>query len=154
MGGDWRKIPEFNLSSSSDNIKRISDYFERMTKRHSIWGFKDPRTSLLLDIYNKVDSNIKYVWAMRNINEVANSLFKRNNMPREEAMALWLSYNSAIDNSLRKNNNDYIQIYYEDLIKNPKYQIKRVLQWANSKDLRLNNEVSNFIFKKNKNSRV
>lgn len=60
----------------------------------NIWGFKDPRTTVLLDLWTKVFDNSKvepkYILAVRNPASVAVSLKKSARMPEELSELMWL----------------------------------------------------------------
>ena len=61
------------------------------------FGFKDPRTTLLLRFWKQVFSDIgavpHYVFCVRNPAQVARSLFARDSMERGQAEFRWLHYN-------------------------------------------------------------
>ena len=61
------------------------------------YGFKDPRTTLLLRFWKQVFVEIgatpRYVFCVRNPAQVARSLFARDSMERGQAEYRWLHYN-------------------------------------------------------------
>ncbi len=61
--------------------------------QRSPWGFKDPRTLLLLDGWLQLLSNVRLVGIFRHPLAVAASLESRNLMARDRALELWLEYN-------------------------------------------------------------
>lgn len=56
-------------------------------------GFKDPRTLLVLDGWLQVYPSLELVGIFRHPLRVAASLARREQMPRERALALWYDYN-------------------------------------------------------------
>jgi hypothetical protein len=52
-------------------------------KHMKLWGFKDPRTCLFLDFWNKIDKNFKYLFIYRNPDLVFQSL-KRRGIPEDQ----------------------------------------------------------------------
>jgi len=62
-----------------------------------LFGFKDPRTTLLLPFWNQVFADIgaepRYVLCIRNPAQVVRSLAMRDNMARGQAEYRWLHYN-------------------------------------------------------------
>ncbi len=62
----------------------------------SVFGFKDPRTSILLPFWQSVFQELGiddgYVFAIRNPLSVAESLHRRNGIEREKALCLWVKY--------------------------------------------------------------
>jgi hypothetical protein len=63
--------------------------------RSSLWGWKDPRTSLTLPFWQLLIPNLAHVICVRHPLDVAASLHRRDGMQRDEALALWLRYNAA-----------------------------------------------------------
>ena len=61
-----------------------------------MFGFKDPRTLLVLEGWKKVFPAIECVGIFRHPNAVARSLENRSAMPREDALKLWYRYNSLL----------------------------------------------------------
>lgn len=68
--------------------------------RQPNWGWKDPRTSLLLDFWAKVCPNAYFVLLYREPAEVINSLFRRGDpaivASPDLALRAWLVYNAEI----------------------------------------------------------
>ncbi len=62
----------------------------------AVFGFKDPRTSILLPFWQSVFEEMGvsdgYVFAIRNPLSVAESLHRRNTIDREKALCLWVKY--------------------------------------------------------------
>lgn len=49
---------------------------ERRSESHSIWGWKDPRTSLFMDLWLDLDKDIKFIFMYRSPYEVIESIFR------------------------------------------------------------------------------
>lgn len=60
------------------------------------WGFKDPRTILVLDGWRQLLPDIQFVGIFRHPEAVARSLDARGGMPREQAWLLWENYNHRL----------------------------------------------------------
>lgn len=64
---------------------------------HPLWAWKDPRTCLLFplwkDILKENGVDVVCVFAIRNPNDVANSLHKRDGIPVEKAYGMWFNHN-------------------------------------------------------------
>jgi len=60
---------------------------------HPLWGWKDPRTCLLLplwrDVLEEMGTKLLCVFVVRNPQNVANSLIARDAIPVNEALGLW-----------------------------------------------------------------
>jgi hypothetical protein len=62
----------------------------------SVFGFKDPRTLLVLDGWKILVPDIEFVGIFRHPNAVARSLEKRSAKAWEESIGLWYAYNSVL----------------------------------------------------------
>lgn len=60
------------------------------------WGFKDPRTLLLVEGWRHLLPELRFVGIFRHPTAVAQSLAARGGMPQEQAFALWLAYNKRL----------------------------------------------------------
>jgi hypothetical protein len=60
------------------------------------FGFKDPRTLLVVDGWKVVCPHLQFVGIFRHPDLVADSLARRSEMPRESALALWYQYNQRL----------------------------------------------------------
>lgn len=75
---------------------KIKDIVTTNFSNRAIWGFKDPRTCLLLPLWKSIfqELNIEpvYMICLRNPLNVAASLQKRDRFTNEKSMALWTLY--------------------------------------------------------------
>ena len=66
---------------------------------HPVWGWKDPRTCLLLPVWRKLlgelNTGLTGIFVVRNPVEVASSLIRREPIPFERALAIWFNYCAA-----------------------------------------------------------
>jgi hypothetical protein len=84
---------------------------EHLAKAHALivqnfgkgpFGFKDPRTLLVVSGWKQAFPAIEFVGVVRHPNAVARSLQKRSDMPEEKALSLWYAYNSALLQEYKK----------------------------------------------------
>ena len=74
----------------------------RRNSKFSIWGWKDPRTSLFLHQWKRLIPDLKVVLLWRPCAEVVESLLDRarkdgdNDVPTIGAVACWCAYNQSI----------------------------------------------------------
>lgn len=61
-----------------------------------IFGFKDPRTLLVLDGWKRACPDMEFVGIFRHPLAVARSLNKRSGMPFSQGLGLWARYNSLL----------------------------------------------------------
>lgn len=75
-------------------LEKISD---SLSKQHGLCGVKDPRLLLLLDSWLEIITRRPVlVGTFRHPQAVAISLHKRNGIPIEDALHLWMNYNSKL----------------------------------------------------------
>ena len=72
----------------------------------SIWGWKDPRTTLFLDFWSRLIPDAKYLFVYRSPWEVLDSLFRRGDVIFRTnpnfAVAQWCNYNQAVLNFFQR----------------------------------------------------
>lgn len=108
-GGSW-----FNPPAREDiikvgktyekEIKEIVSHEITMAKKKGLqsWGFKDPRTSLTIEVWYKHLPNPQFVVCYRDIGDVALSLYKRDRTPIKKGEELAREYNKRISLFLEK----------------------------------------------------
>lgn len=101
-------------------------------RRHlRVWGWKDPRTSLLLDFWDKIIPHAKYIFVYRHPSEVCESVSKLKGIEvfqkhPEYIEKCWREHNQNIYDFAIKNRNRCIVLNSNDLTKNPN-KIKNLL---------------------------
>ncbi len=93
-GGSWHEPP--------DQIKwlplhkAVRNLFIESRAGHKIWGFKDPRTLLVLEGWLQVLPDAQCVGIFRHPAEVALSIQSRNNFDLGKCFDIWTSYNQKL----------------------------------------------------------
>ncbi len=95
-GGAWLQPPE-KIRASRVQSKVLHDYAANLATHHPA-GLKDPRLLLLLDLWAELAPSYRLAGSFRHPLAVARSLERRNQMPADEALALWLAYNQRLVN--------------------------------------------------------
>lgn len=93
-GGAWDDPPAKVCWTSEHNDRALA-----LLAKHAsepLFGFKDPRTLLVLQGWKQLLPGMEFVGIFRHPNAVAASLGKRSAMAREEALKLWYAYNSVL----------------------------------------------------------
>ncbi|HIA54466.1 MAG TPA: hypothetical protein EYN91_20670 [Candidatus Melainabacteria bacterium] len=76
-------------------------------KHRSPWGWKDPRTTLLLDLWSDVIPDAKFLFMIRAPWEVADSLIRRGDSAFKDspsfAINVWMAYNRLVLEYFRQN---------------------------------------------------
>jgi hypothetical protein len=93
-GGSWLQPP--HQVGWSDEHRAERDSIILTYKDQSAWGFKDPRTLLLLDFWREAIANLTFVGTFRHPRLVAQSLFQREGRHVEHWLGLWAHYNARL----------------------------------------------------------
>jgi hypothetical protein len=136
-GGSWDNPP------SKDSILNLKNKYKKEIKdlvsnKNENWGWKEPRTSLTIDLYYPHLSNTYFVYCKRNKNDVAASLKKRNDMPLDEGGGLKKIYDDRINGFLNKIDDSKKTIFdYDKVLKNPEKEIENLIKII---DLKISHE--------------
>jgi glycosyltransferase involved in cell wall biosynthesis len=100
LGGNWRDPPSLTAGwASSEDLagerEEARELLDASFAGRSLWGWKDPRNSLTLPFWQQLLPRMRYVICLRNPVDVAASLERRDAMPPEEGVRLWLTYVAA-----------------------------------------------------------
>lgn len=93
-GGSWDAPPEL-LRWSSEHGQRAREIIATYP-RDVRWGFKDPKTLLALEGWQRILGRLQLVGIYRHPVLVAYSLRERNKIPLERGLALWQYYNGLL----------------------------------------------------------
>ena len=123
-GGTWYDPP--SRAEISRQAKRIEDVilpFTMWKARHSVWGFKDPRTCLTIHALHQYLLDPRYVIVRRPENEIVDSLIRRSKLrgyrePRRHWVALTEQYLALICRFLETHETQDIEIQFNDLVSN------------------------------------
>jgi len=126
-GGRWNN-PPFKIAWSPQN-SRMAKYYIQSYKGQKMWGFKDPRSILVIEYWRRLIPELEFVGIFRHPSLVAKSLMKRNNFTEEHALYLWLRYNRRLLRFHKKNNFPIIE--FDPNISNTKYSLNRLFEKLN-----------------------
>ncbi len=138
-GGSWINPP------SEDSIRdqktkfneKISDLIKTKPK---LWGWKDPRTCLTIELFLSHISNAYFIVCNREHKAIALSLFKRYKMKYEKSLEIIRIYEERLSNffnrfpSLKK-----LNVYYEKTVSNPQKWVKEIIKFI---EIKVNNQIS------------
>lgn len=82
---------QWSSREKSKAVDLLADY-----KGVPRWGFKDPRSLLVVDGWLEMIPDLKFIGIFRHPSAVAQSLDARGGMPREKALELWRVYNEKL----------------------------------------------------------
>ncbi len=92
-GADWERPPK-NFSYSQAQVNEARDIAARFVGERT-WGFKDPRTLLVLPLWKEALPDLQLIGIFRHPGAVAESLQIRHGsrMTRQMAFDIWYHYN-------------------------------------------------------------
>ena len=118
------------LSAGSLFSRAVAFVRDRLGGR-ALLGVKDPRFALLLPFWEKVfevaEIRVSYVVSFRNPLSVAASLASRNDMPKTQALWLWVMHNARIISSMAKV--ESLVVDYDELLDAPAVQLARMARF-------------------------
>ena len=109
-GASWDNPPAQPVPWS-DEQKLWRERLIDETAQEAVWGFKDPRTVLLLESWLDALPDAHLIATVRDPYAVAQSLNKRNDIPIEKGLALWRAYNEHLLAACQKH--DITMINYD-----------------------------------------
>ena len=132
LGGSWEFPPELRPGwEDADFLEplrcRARDLVRSFAGKGP-WGWKDPRTTLLLPFWRSLIPNLRFVICVRSPLAVANSLHARNAMPLMRGAFLWDRYmRSALvdtDSSRR------LVVFYDTFFTNPVQEVATLREFC------------------------
>ncbi len=127
-----RRLPDNweTFAMADDLLDTTARLLRGLFAGHSVWGWKDPRTSLLLPFYERVFERLEirpaYLLPMRHPFEVAKGVFERQLLPIEEGIGCWIDYMLAILTQA-----DLHRLFltsYEAFLEDPRAVLERIVQ--------------------------
>jgi hypothetical protein len=128
FGGSWNSPPKLApmwetgaelhglAAEAAAHIRNLAD--------RGPWGWKEPRTTMLLPFWQRLVPDLRYVICIRNPLEVAQSLVKRDGMTMKAGLELWRSYTRA---ALGHTSGCFrILTFYQDYFDNPLRELNRL----------------------------
>ncbi len=135
LGGSWDNPPNFkedweydpSLEQIVEEAKGLIITFSKSPR----WGWKDPRTTILLPFWKSLIPNLKFVICVRSPLEVAQSLAKRDKITISQGAYLWNYYMRA---AIRDTEGcPRIFTFYEDFFNNASGEINRLVKFCGLK---------------------
>jgi hypothetical protein len=131
LGGAWDLPPA--LAPGWEHDPELDPFVERaqvVLREHfdgaKLWGWKDPRTTILLPLWRRVVGDLDAIVCVRDPISVARSLARRDpeRYPFDKSVALWLHYSAT---ALRQTKGTRrVIVFYDDWIDAPEDQLERV----------------------------
>ncbi|RTE08149.1 sulfotransferase domain-containing protein [Paenibacillus whitsoniae] len=106
----------------------------------SVWGFKDPRTCILLPLWKEIFENLgieaSYIITLRNPLDVAESLYKRNGINLKSGITLWYYHMINVTENLKGCNK--LVLYYDSIVEETLESAEKIATFTG---FELNNEI-------------
>lgn len=99
LGGAWDFPPPFTGNEQGPQWNFLLErarVLVRDFKTHRHWGWKDPRSSLVMPLWLQAAPDLKVIVVVRNPLEVAESLHRRNGSSYALGLGLWTAYNERL----------------------------------------------------------
>jgi len=146
FGGSWDNPPPLkegweNDTSLEPMVREAKSLIDNFSLS-SYWGWKDPRTTILLPFWKSLIPNLRFVICLRSPLEVAKSLALRDGISIQKSDGLW---NEHIWAAIR-DTEGYPRIFsfYEDFFKETSVEISRLLNFCgieNPKEQQILNQI-------------
>jgi hypothetical protein len=133
FGGSWDNPPALPPGWQQDSVvqglaRQAAKLTEVMSVNGRSWGWKEPRTTVLLPFWRTIIPRLRYVICIRNPLEVANSLVQRDGMTVAAACALWRRYmQAALEHTAGQ---PRTLIFYRDFFRNPLRELNRLAEFC------------------------
>ena len=131
QGGWWDCPPELADGWTDEVIRENRSELEALLRAfdgRELWGWKDPRSSLTIELWLKLMPELKVVICLRNPLEVALSLRKRNTFSYALSLRLWHAYNQTLLSLVPADRR--IVTHYATYFEEPAGEVARVLAFA------------------------
>jgi len=141
LGGTWRNPPQgealdFSDSEWDDLRSRAQDLLVHLSKSSPCWGWKDPRTSLLLAFWLPLLPRAPRPFlCLRHPADVASSLASRNKISPGLAGYLWQEYLAAACAGLQEF--CPLVLSYENILRDPMHEAKRCARFMEQSGIEL-----------------
>ena len=123
---------ENSIRFSEDRVKEAR-HLVLEKQKSDFWGWKDPRTTLVLDFWASIFPTAKFLFAYRSVAEVADSLFRRAapcddvffHQPKM-AILFWIHYNKKLIEFFDSHFDQCILVESSQLARNPNVFLAKV----------------------------
>jgi hypothetical protein len=127
LGGSWEAPPAvtaeaFAQPAFADLRRRARKLLDDEFGDAPLWGWKDPRTCLVVPFWELLVPSPRYVICLRNPADVARSLARSDAVPR--GIELWLRYTS--DSLVYTLGKPRLLVFYDDLLAGSLHELERL----------------------------
>lgn len=131
----WKIYPKDSLFFSPSKLQQAQKLIKLRNDNYTLWGWKDPRTSLFLEQWKQIIPNLKSLLIWRPAREVIDSLLYRSKHSQQElmkinltgAIRLWSCYNQRIYEYKQKYPKDSLLLPLSYIVNND-YKVFQLIQ--------------------------
>ncbi len=131
-GGHCNEPPKYDIiiAQKQKFDEEIKNLVQRKDERE-FWGWKEPRTSLTIDLYLPYISNPVFLFCKRDAAGVAESMHNRQEFPIDKGKLLKELYDTfVVETCNRFPEIPVLEIYFEELLNKPEYWIRKVISFT------------------------
>jgi predicted O-linked N-acetylglucosamine transferase (SPINDLY family) len=129
----WTESEQLDRQKLNSNIETAKQLVKSRSHQSKFWGWKDPRTSLMLDFWNQIIPNACYLFVYRYPWDVTDSILRLNipffSQNPESCLKIWKFYNRHILDFYKKHSHQCLLVSLNALLASP----DRVLELLKSK---------------------
>jgi hypothetical protein len=133
VGGRWWSPPDFapgwDLGPGLEDLRARARAFRNDLSRAPVWGWKDPRTCLLVPFWRPLlPSDTRYVICVRHPLDIARSLHARDDLAIGDGIRLWEIYTTAALAETRDASRTVVA--YDELLRDPGRSMTRLARYV------------------------
>jgi hypothetical protein len=132
LGGGWdcpvTLPPDWQALDCLEPLRTRAGQLIDAFEGHESWGWKDPRTSLVLPFWRALAPGTQVVLCLRHPLEVALSLRRRGMSSYSLSLSLWETYNRQVVEATDPGSR--IITHYESYFEDPARQLARISEFA------------------------
>ena len=135
LGGAWDLPPKSDEDFSDPRLDPVRMKARLLVERFDsakLWGWKDPRNSLVLPFWQELLPKLKTIIIVRNPLEVAHSMRERNGTSYSLGLRLWEIYNRRLIESAGEQ--DRLVSWYDRFFENPEAELGRIVEFVGLPD--------------------
>jgi hypothetical protein len=111
------------LQKLNTNIEPAKQLVKSRSNHSELWGWKDPRTSLMLDFWNQIIPHARYLFVYRYPWDVTDSILRLNipffSQNPESCLKIWKFYNRHILQFYKRHGNQCLLVNLNTLLTSP-----------------------------------
>jgi hypothetical protein len=134
-GGTWEIPPKKEKINELKQNKKLMKEIKKLvtSQESSLWGWKDPRTVLTLNLYLPYLKNPHFIVCYRDKRAIAKSLNKRNGFSIDKGINLCNTYNKRLTILLKNKKIPKLELNYENFFVNEKKEIDKISKFLGIK---------------------